>query len=210
MQEENVRARFERLLAEELRGLVKLSPPQTAALWGHYSLLQRWRQKVNLLAESRLEDAVRKHYCESLFVATQLPRGALSLADVGAGAGFPGIPIAILRPECRITLVESRARKAVFLKEATRSLPNANVAHCRAENLELRFDWLVSRAVAWREISRLVPRLSARVALIVTTETAERLLDVTRINWEPPVPIPWRRAGVLLFGTFHVERPNPM
>ncbi|MDW8353008.1 MAG: 16S rRNA (guanine(527)-N(7))-methyltransferase RsmG [Bryobacterales bacterium] len=203
------RARFEAALSRELAGVLDLSPPQLGALWQHYALLTRWRTRVNLISDTRLENVVRKHYCESLLLGLWLPREALAVADVGTGAGFPGIPIAILRPECRITLIESRARKAVFLKEATRSLPNATVAHCRAEDLDLRFDWLVCRALAWDEISQLVPRLSPRVALIVSTETAQRLSDVTTMHWEQPVPIPWRRAGVLLFGTFHVERQNP-
>lgn len=199
------KARFEALLRRELSGLIEPSGHQLGELWQHYAMLRRWRTRVNLISDTRLEDIVHKHYCESLFLAARLPQGKLSLADVGAGAGFPGIPVAVFRPDCHVTLIESRARKVVFLQEVTRNLPNVTVAHCRAENLSLEFDWLISRAVAWDEISQLVPRLSRRVGLIVSRDTAHRLVNIGTMRWEKPIGIPWRRAAVVLFGTFHVE-----
>ena len=95
-----------------------------------------------------------RHYCESLFVAIHLPEEPVSVLDVGPGAGFPGIPMAILRPDCRFTLAESHQRKAVFLREATRHLSNVRVAARRAEEAAGAFDWVVSRAVKWPDVSR--------------------------------------------------------
>lgn len=201
------RHRFQALLTRELAGYLQLSAPQLLSLWEHYLLVKRWARKISLISETGLEDIVRKHYCESLFLAAHLPRGPLSLADVGSGAGFPGIPVAVFRQDSRLTLIESRSRKVVFLKEATRHLPNVTVVHSRAESLDLEFDWLISRAVAWDEISRLVPRLSGRVALLVSQRTADSLLKSRMIYWDPPVTIPWRRESALLMGRwFHVEQ----
>lgn len=209
MNQDRERQRFQALLTREIAGYLHLSAPQLLLLWRHYALLKRWAGKVSLISDTRLEDIVRKHYCESLLLAAHLPQGPLSVADVGAGAGFPGIPVAVFRPDCQVTLIESRTRKAVFLKEAARDLANVTVVHSRAECLELQFDWLTCRAVAWDEISRLLPRLSRRVALLVSQRTADNLLKVRLIHWNPPVPIPWRRASVLLMGEwFHVEQPE--
>src|ERR1700682_5683540 len=109
----------------------------------------RWNKTINLTRIERVEEAVDRHYAESLFLGSNLPPGRLSIADVGSGAGFPGVPIAILRPELSVFLIESHQRKAVFLKEATRGLPNVSVSSKRAEDLRQTFDWVVSRAVSW-------------------------------------------------------------
>jgi 16S rRNA (guanine527-N7)-methyltransferase len=66
------------------------------------------------------ETAVVRHYCESLYLAIHLPPGGHRIVDLGSGAGFPGFPIAVARPECSVVLVESHQRKAAFLKEAAR------------------------------------------------------------------------------------------
>jgi len=108
--------------------------------------------------------------------------------------------VAVVRPDCQVTLIEARTRKAVFLKEASRHLPNVTVAHCRAEDLDLRFDWLVARAVAWPEISRLIPKLSHRLALLVSENTAEQLRQLSLLRWDSVLPIPWRTRSVMMMG----------
>src|SRR5260370_4395977 len=163
---------FRKLLATEFR---QLTPFQLDQLEAHYNLLTKWNQKLNLTRINKLEDVVHLHYCESLFVATALPPGPLRIVDVGSGAGFPGIPIAILRPECSVTLVESHQRKAVFLREASRNLPNINVLSCRAEDVPEKFDWQVSRAIKLRSI-----QLALNKALLVTSE---RAANVQRLPW---------------------------
>src|SRR6266436_9755293 len=94
-----------------------------------------WNKVINLTRIERLEEVVDRHYAESLFVGANLPFGSLTIADLGSGAGFPGFPIAVLRPECSVTLIESHKRKAVFLKEASRALPNVVVLAQRAEDV---------------------------------------------------------------------------
>jgi 16S rRNA (guanine527-N7)-methyltransferase len=191
---------FRRLLTRHMVGVCELSADQLDMLWRHYRTLARWRTKVNLMSDRGLAEIIRKHYCESLFLAAHLPPLPLSVADVGSGAGFPGVPVAVLRPDCQVTLIEARTRKAVFLKEASRHLPNVKVALCRAEDLDLRFDWVVARAVAWAEISRLVPKLSHRLALIVSGKTAEQLRQLSLFRWDSIVPIPWRTDSVVMMG----------
>ncbi|HXG32865.1 MAG TPA: 16S rRNA (guanine(527)-N(7))-methyltransferase RsmG [Bryobacteraceae bacterium] len=192
--------RFKTLLIREMRGICELSPEQVAMLWSHYRTLCRWRTKVNLMSDRRVAEIVKKHYCESLFLAAQLPPVPLSVADVGSGAGFPGVPVAVLRPDCQITLIEARSRKTVFLKEACRHLPNVTVAHCRAEDLGQRFDWLIARAVSWPEISRLAAKLSDRLALIVSGKTTKELSGSALVRWDSVIPIPWRKESFVIMG----------
>src|SRR5580658_10060097 len=132
-----------------MRGIVELSPEQIHALEAHYELLVRWNQSVNLTRITSLEEAVERHYCEALFLGAYLPAGALRVVDVGSGAGFPGFPVAILRPDCTVALVESHQRKAVFLREASRKVGNVRVIAKRADDVEEEFDHLISRAVSY-------------------------------------------------------------
>src|SRR4029079_17083947 len=105
---------FKSLLGLEFSPYGVLTPQQLTLLEEHYSLLLRWNQKMNLTRITSLQDAVRYHYCESLYLATRLPQGPLRIVDIGSGAGFPGIPVAIYRPDCSVDLVDSHQRKAIF------------------------------------------------------------------------------------------------
>ena len=143
---------FRELLVAEFSPYGALSSSQLDALEGHYQILTHWNQRLNLTRILNIEEAVRLHYCESLFLALSLPPGPLRIVDVGSGAGFPGIPVAILRSESSVDLVESHQRKAVFLREATRGLSNVRVLACRAEDCQNGYDWMISRAVRAGEI----------------------------------------------------------
>src|SRR5262245_43642475 len=100
---------------------------QIDSLRWYYDLLLRWNRVLNLTPITDGREAVQRHYCESLFVGTVLPPTELRIVDIGSGAGFPGFPLAVLRPDCSITLVESHQRKAVFLREASRGATNLRV-----------------------------------------------------------------------------------
>ena len=134
-----------------LAGYRELSAAQVAALQAHYELLLRWNQSLSLTTVTAIETAVTRHYGESLFLAAHLPPGALRIADIGSGPGFPGFPVAVLRPDSSVTLIESHQRKAVFLREATRGLPNVKVLPKRAEEVAERFDIAISRAVSYAD-----------------------------------------------------------
>ena len=182
---------FRKRLAEEWPGL---TDTQAIALARHYELMLRWNVRLNLTRVTKLEDAVRFHYGESLFLARVLPPGALHIVDVGSGAGFPGIPIAVVRPECTVDLVDSDRRKAVFLREATRDIANTTVIAKRAEDFEPNYDWIVSRAVSVREV--LETGLAPKAALLIGESDASSAFEVRNL--------PWVERRVV--GLFHVEQ----
>jgi 16S rRNA (guanine(527)-N(7))-methyltransferase RsmG len=184
---------FKELLAAEFSPYGSLSESQLHQLEDHFNHLNRWNERLNLTRIRSLEDAVRLHYCESLFLAQFLPAGSLRIVDVGSGGGFPGVPIAILRPDCEVTLVESHQRKSVFLRESSRDLKNVRVFARRAEEIDDTFDWLISRAVSPSDILGL--NLSENVALLIGKEDAASLDG-------PADRIPWGNNRVL----FHVKR----
>jgi len=173
-----------------------LTPAQEAALVAHLDLLMRWNSKVNLTAIRSREEAIERHYCESLFLAARLPPGVLRIADVGSGAGFPGFPIAVVRPECLVTLIESHQRKGVFLREASRGLPNVRVLAKRAEDVEETFDWVVSRAVSYADLASFLKELAPNVDLLTGAEAPPENLG---FDWEA-VALPWGKNRFLRRG----------
>ena len=183
---------FRELLATEFRPYGTLSEVQLNQLENHYSALTRWNERLNLTRIRDLGDCVRFHYCESLFLAQFLPAGTHRIIDIGSGGGFPGIPVAIFRPDCEVTLVESHQRKAVFLREVARDLKNLRVISRRAEDVHEHFDWLISRAVAPADVLRL--NISDEVALLIGEE------DAIKLKGEG-FAVPWGNQRVL----FHVE-----
>jgi len=188
---------FADLLRQRLAGVVELSPGQVAALETHYQLLLRWNRTLNLTSIKRMEEAVERHYCESLFLGTHLPQGCLRIADIGSGAGFPGFPAAVLRPDCSVTLVESHQRKAVFLREASRNLPNVRVLAKRAEDVNEQFDWAISRAVSYADLALFLKNLAPNVDLLTGGEAPP---DGIGFVWRPPIPVRWSRQRFLRTG----------
>ena len=155
---------FKSLLAFEFSPYGVVTPQQLTLLEEHYNLLLRWNLKINLTRITSLQDAVRYHYCESLYLATRLPQGPLRIVDIGSGAGFPGIPVAVYRPECSVDLVESHQRKAVFLREAVRGFTNVRVFARRAEEITDSYEWTISRAVRPDDVLKL--NLARHVAVL--------------------------------------------
>jgi 16S rRNA (guanine527-N7)-methyltransferase len=134
-------------------GLAKLGlalvPGQVAALGVLVAELADWNTRVNLTAITDPAEVVDKHLLDSLAVLPWL-RGH-TVADVGSGAGFPGLPLAVADPERRYTLIESTGKKVKFLRHAVErlDLPNVEVLHGRAEALKPSqpFDSVISRAL---------------------------------------------------------------
>jgi hypothetical protein len=102
--------------------LPPLDPGQLASFEGQLSLIIRWNARTNITAIRDEEGILSRHFFESIACARTLPAGIRTLLDFGSGAGFPGIPIAIVRPEIAVTLAESQGKKAAFLQEAVRVL----------------------------------------------------------------------------------------
>jgi 16S rRNA (guanine527-N7)-methyltransferase len=184
-----------------------LRDSQAESLYRHYELLVRWNRKMNLTSIRSPEEIVVRHYCESLYFASHVPEswGASSFADIGSGAGFPGVPMAVLRPDWRIALVESHQRKAVFLRESTRPLGNVSVLGWRSEVLTGPFDVIVSRAVEAGEVLSMIPQVACRVGLLVGIGDHEGQRDRAGVVWEAVVPLPWGDRRLAVFGSFHVE-----
>ena len=88
----------------------------------YLDLLLKWNARTNLTAIRDPEEIVRRHFGEGLFAAQHLDPGTTTLLDFGSGAGFPGLPIALLRPDIQVTLAETQNKKVAFLREAVRSL----------------------------------------------------------------------------------------
>jgi 16S rRNA (guanine527-N7)-methyltransferase len=128
---------------------IELSSAQRDALIAHLDLVDEWGAKFNLTAIRDRGQQITKHVLDSLTVRPWL-RGP-TVADVGSGAGFPGIPLAIVEPERRFALLESTGKKCRFLETVrdTLGLANVEVIQARAESYkpEVRYETVVARAV---------------------------------------------------------------
>jgi 16S rRNA (guanine527-N7)-methyltransferase len=117
-------------------------------LLAYLDLLAKWNRTYNLTAVRDPAEMISRHLLDSLAVLPFVH--GKNLADLGSGAGLPGIPLAIARPDLVVTLVESNGKKARFLREAVRSLPLANVtvAQARVQDTTGVFDTITARAFA--------------------------------------------------------------
>jgi 16S rRNA (guanine527-N7)-methyltransferase len=155
-----------------------LAESQSQCFVAYLSLILRWNARVNLTAIRDEEGILRRHFVESIACARALPAGITKLLDFGSGAGFPGIPIAICRPEIAVTLAESQNKKAAFLSEAVRVLGlSAKVHSARAEVLRTVFDCVTLRAVDHMEIAvqSAAPLVCPGGLLALMTTGADRL-----------------------------------
>jgi hypothetical protein len=183
-----------------------LTPEQEEALSDHLDLLLRWNIRMNLTAVRDFAGAARKHVAESVFLASHLTQAKASACDLGSGGGFPGIPVAILRPASRVTLIESDVRKSVFLREATRKLPNVEVLTKRFEQAEGEFDWLLSRAVNLAAM-RGGP-ITKQAAVLAGATLGENTGLIARYQWRKTV-VPWEKGGFLWLGDVSCETSLP-
>lgn len=134
-----------------------LEKKQLCRFLTYYEILSEWNSFMNLTAITDFSEVVRKHFVDSLLLLKYLDfHGKMSLIDVGTGAGFPGIPLKIMLPDLRVTLLDSLKKRITFLEEVIERLELTGVEaiHGRAEDLakpgQLRetYDFCVSRAVA--------------------------------------------------------------
>lgn len=114
-------------------------------------LLLEWNEKFNLTAIKNIDEIEEKHFIDSLYMDKYIELNNQRLLDVGSGAGFPGIPLAIVHPNLEVTLLESNGKKVSFLKEVVKQLDlkNVTVIQGRSEELDKReyFDIVTARAV---------------------------------------------------------------
>jgi 16S rRNA (guanine527-N7)-methyltransferase len=200
------------LLAEA--GLEPLGPVLAGQFEEQLSLILRWNARINLTAIRDEEGILARHFVESIACARALPEGIATLLDVGSGAGFPGIPIALCRPEIVVTLAESQGKKAAFLSEAIRVLGVAAKIHAgRAEALTEHFDCVTLRAVDRMELAvqattRLV-RAGGWLALMTTGKELDALKAAagTEFAWAEPLPLPGGDDRLLALGARAINLP---
>ncbi len=115
---------------------ITLSDVQLDQLKSYLDVLELWNRRVALVSQSDSKQIICKHFADSLFVASRFPDGE-RVVDLGSGAGFPGLPIAIARPKSRVCLIESRGKKASFLEQASQAaaIRNAAILHRRIESV---------------------------------------------------------------------------
>jgi 16S rRNA (guanine527-N7)-methyltransferase len=211
-----------------------LSPSQLQDISTYIDILLHWNARINLTAIRTPEEIVTRHFGESLFAARLLfPRASsvvkdfdsdfdsavdfaearslepeARVADLGSGAGFPGVPIKLWAPNISLTLIESNQKKAAFLRELARALTltDINIQNARAETLPpSTFDLVTLRAV--ERLPKVLPVAAnllapaGRLALLISTSQLEPTRStLPRVSWNPPVPIPNSRSSVLLIG----------
>lgn len=187
-----------------------------AQLTVYLELILKWNARFNLTAIRTPEEIVRRHFGESLFVATRLGP-CQTLLDFGSGAGFPGLPIQLLRPDLQVTLAESRSKKASFLREVVRSLGlSTEVWAGRVEAMpaERRFDAVTLRAVDTMEAAVREASVRAREQLLILGTASPsiypRLADHFRIT--EPLALPQSSDRALWIAhrrSFHPSPPQP-
>ena len=134
---------------------IHFSVEQLEQFFEYMKLLIEWNEKMNLTAITDPDEIIFKHFIDSITILKEI-KDNFKLVDVGTGAGFPGIPLSIMNPTLKITLVDSLNKRLIFLQEVVKELKleNIEIIHARAEELgqnkEYRemFDVATSRAVA--------------------------------------------------------------
>ena len=226
-------------IAEQLvpyLGADRLSAERLGQLATYLDLLLRWNARTNLTSVRKPEDIVSRHFGESLFAARQLfpssqqpmadsqrpysghwpPATGHSCADLGSGAGFPGLPLKIWAPGLRVTLIESQNKKTTFLREVVRALQlkDVEVFSGRGEDVDRRFDLVTLRAVerfeSALEIATGLLAPSGRLALLIGSAQVEAARNHARyLQWSEPLAVPLSDARVLFVGTNPARQEPP-
>jgi len=199
-----------------------LTSAQLRRISTYIDLLLRWNARINLTAIRDPEEIVTRHFGESLFAARRLFPGSAhvapaasdprpttndrpTVADLGSGAGFPGLPIRLWAPEIALTLIESSHKKAAFLREVSRvlTLTDVNIQTARAQTLPAgSFQVVTLRAVerfaAILPVAANLVAPAGRLALLISStqfDQARSLLPEQ--SWSDPEAIPLSRTRVL-------------
>jgi len=204
-----------------------LTPGQLQSISTYIDLLLRWNQRINLTAIREPEEIVTRHFGESLFAARHLfphltagarPAGRQrpgtndqgpTLADLGSGAGFPGLPIKIWAPGIHLTLIESNQKKATFLREVARALTltDIDVIAARAEDVSIAPAEVVTLRAVERFTSvlptaaRLVAPAGRLALLIGESQFSEAKQAAPELDWQLPMLVPGSSSRILAIGT---------
>ena len=186
-----------------------LSTEQVSKVREYIRILLKWNELTSLTSIVDPADIVARHFGESMFLRSILPLENGRLADVGSGAGFPGLPLKILCPELQVLLIESNKRKCAFLAELIRSLdlPGVEVIPMRFEEIRPQADFanlVTARAVGgFPNLLRWTKRSLAErghLALWVGGEDTTTISNTAGWTWQPAVRIPESQRRFILVG----------
>lgn len=190
-------------------GVAPLTDPQLAKIAAYLKLLKKWNQVVPLTSIEDDAEIVARHFGESIFAGRFLSLGTGRLADVGSGAGFPGLPLKIVFPALRVSLIEPNVKKSAFLRELKDVLlmENVDIARSTYENLAPApesFDFICSRALGgYRQLlqwSRHALNPSGRLVLWLGVDDSTSISRFEDWRWQLPINIPESKRRVLLIG----------
>ncbi len=192
---------------------VAVNDEQVQQIQGYMNLLDRWNAKINLTTIRDPKEILRRHFAESMLGADFLrPETSGRLADIGSGAGFPGLALAIIRPKWACTLVEASQKKAAFLLEVIRyiGLTLVQVHASRFEDVRAKQDVVCSRAVgdckkllAWARS----PEVDAeRCLLWLGGEDLKGVQALCEWQWLEPRAIPGSRNRFIAHGVRRTEK----
>jgi 16S rRNA (guanine527-N7)-methyltransferase len=208
--DENAGQRLNALLVRA--GLPELDQQLINRFEAYFALIARWNARINLTAIRDREGILSRHFVESIGCARAVPPGVKTLLDVGSGGGFPGIPIALCRPEISLVLAESQTKKAAFLQEAVRILGlSASVHSGRAETLNTPFDCVTMRAVDQMQamVSNAAHLVAPRGWLVLMTTGVEfPVLEAAagrHFNWQREIRIPLSLDRMIAIGAKRAE-----
>ncbi len=142
-----------------------LTPRQTEQFAQLFDLYKEWNDKINVISRKDIETLYERHVLHSLAIAKFLPfQPGSKILDIGTGGGFPGIPLAIMFPDCHFHLTDSIGKKIKVVQEvaAALNLQNVQASHIRSEEVKDKYDFIVSRAVA--ELALLVSWSKGKIA----------------------------------------------
>jgi 16S rRNA (guanine527-N7)-methyltransferase len=172
----------------------------------YLDLLLRWNARLSLTSIRESSQIIRRHFVECAFAAQHLPPDIESLLDYGSGAGLPGIPFAICRPEIHVTLAEAQGKKASFLREVIRTVgTESDVYDGRVETMP---QGRLFHAVSLRAVEKMqlaipvaVARVERYLVLLTTERTAPAYRELTpELDWMDSIPLPNADQMILAMG----------
>ena len=195
-----------------LRPYIDADPRLAGETASYLDLLLKWNAKINLTGVRDPGEMVTRHFGESFFAAkTLLAEGErFSVIDLGSGAGFPGMPIAMLAPETNVTLIESNIKKATFLAEVVRELglKDIQVLVRRYEELNEEMaplDYVCSRALGeYPDFLKWAGSEQAGAKQVILWIGARDLPEIQKIatwDWRDPISVPHSLQRLLLVGS---------
>lgn len=189
---------------------VAATPALADSIRKYADLLLLWNHKVNLTSITDPREVLSRHFGESLFAASAVPISAGRLADVGSGAGFPGLALKLLVSDLEVFLIESVMKKATFLLEVVRQLDLTGVKVVVSRYEDLRdtlapLDFICARALGDHgqllDWARYNINLSGKVVLWLGPEESKRISALPSWTWRDPVSIPNSLRRSLLIGS---------